>query len=384
MLTLAVNLYSVRLAIKEIQEQPEPAVSSSETTSPLANDLYNKLNNHLMAITGTAELTLRDNSSNAAVRDVCHEIIRQSEQAANLLQRNLPEQGTISSGTDNRITQFESIQTQLENILTRQHISDRLFMYGGSPREIMIKQSGENQPVIKVFAFEALIDEALNRFCSLADDDDVITITAYSKQQEVYVDISRHHKNFPPVDAVAGFGQFYPVGEVLTHRPADRFLEHIKDQPYYYAYDRLASRPTYISFRFPLLTTIPATNNPSKAFKILAIDDQPVILDLLTAMCQTSGYSVVTASSGEEGLKKAREEHFNLILTDLAMPGLSGLEVAREIKKSYPELPIVLITGWGVTIDKSQLESCGITTVLYKPFKIEQLSEIIEHIRQPQ
>jgi CheY-like chemotaxis protein len=95
-------------------------------------------------------------------------------------------------------------------------------------------------------------------------------------------------------------------------------------------------------------------------------------------MCQSMGYEVVTTRSGEEGVKMALATKFDVILTDLAMPGLSGLEVARQIRRTYPSLPIILVTGWERTLDSAQIAAAGITDVLYKPFRIEQLTEVVK------
>ena len=111
---------------------------------------------------------------------------------------------------------------------------------------------------------------------------------------------------------------------------------------------------------------------------MLAIDDEEVILDLISAMCQSMGYRVRTALSGREGIDLALEEKFDIVLTDLAMPDISGYEVARSIRKVYADIPIILVTGWEAKLDSGRLEPSGITRVLYKPFRIEQLTEIIE------
>jgi CheY-like chemotaxis protein len=115
-------------------------------------------------------------------------------------------------------------------------------------------------------------------------------------------------------------------------------------------------------------------------FAVLAIDDEAIILDLIVAMCQSLGFSVRTASSGEAGLQLARQHHFDLVLTDLAMPGLSGLEVARELHKAQPDLPVILVTGWQASLDQADLDRAGIEHVLSKPFRIEQLTDIVRSI----
>ena len=105
-----------------------------------------------------------------------------------------------------------------------------------------------------------------------------------------------------------------------------------------------------------------------------------MILDLIVAMCQSQGYQIQTASSGEEGLELATTGEFDVILTDLAMPGMSGLEVARRIRRLHPQTPIILVTGWEAGIEQAQLDQAGIHEVIYKPFRIEQLTDVMRSV----
>ncbi|RKX20922.1 MAG: hybrid sensor histidine kinase/response regulator, partial [Candidatus Zixiibacteriota bacterium] len=116
----------------------------------------------------------------------------------------------------------------------------------------------------------------------------------------------------------------------------------------------------------------------SKRIKVLAIDDQPIILELLTAMCRSLDYDIQTTQSGSEGVMYAENKKFDIIFTDLAMPGISGLEVSSRIRKFRPYTPIILLTGWEAKLDSEQLSKSGITNVLYKPFRIEQLTDMIK------
>jgi CheY-like chemotaxis protein len=113
---------------------------------------------------------------------------------------------------------------------------------------------------------------------------------------------------------------------------------------------------------------------------LLAIDDQSVILDLIAAMGQSLGYEVQTASTGEEGLKLAEAGRFDVILTDLALPGISGLEVARRISRVQPNVPIILVTGWATEMGAEERRRAGIREVLYKPFRIEQLTALVQSL----
>jgi len=135
-----------------------------------------------------------------------------------------------------------------------------------------------------------------------------------------------------------------------------------------------------LSFRFPPAGPASRPLSPTPAARLLAIDDQQVILDLISAMGQSLGYEVRTAASGEEGLRLAERETFDAVLTDLALPRLSGLEVARQISRLRPGVPIILVTGWATELRPEELAAAGITEVLYKPFRIDQLTSVVRSV----
>jgi CheY-like chemotaxis protein len=115
---------------------------------------------------------------------------------------------------------------------------------------------------------------------------------------------------------------------------------------------------------------------------ILAVDDQPVILDLLAAMCQSLGYRIFTARNGKEGLDLFKTFHPDIVISDLAMPVMSGWELSSRIKSISPETPIIIITGWGVSVDEDKMRQIGVDYLLHKPFRLEQLSDIISKVRK--
>lgn len=83
---------------------------------------------------------------------------------------------------------------------------------------------------------------------------------------------------------------------------------------------------------------------PEKAV-ILCVDDEQIPLSLRKCVLEKLGYSVLTANSGAEALEQIQKHHVDLVLTDMLMPGLSGTELAREIKQRMPDLPIILFSG---------------------------------------
>jgi CheY-like chemotaxis protein len=227
-----------------------------------------------------------------------------------------------------------------------------------------------------------LFESLLNRFAAVASDEDIISIATYLADGYLYLDISRHRKNFPPVESVAQFGDYLPTDQAFQHRPSDVFLKPVSQGTCFFAADKTGPTPAYLSFKFPIKGGGHAAQ-PARAgrqVRVLAIDDQAVILDLISAMCQSMGFYVQTAPSGLEGLKMAAGGKFDIILTDLAMPDITGLEVARQVRAHQPTVPIILVTGWEAGLDQSEVEAAGITEVLLKPFRIEQLTDIIRSL----
>ena len=385
LITLATGLYSARLTVRELLRRGEGVAASGALLPDNLNEVINRLNNYLSAVVGNAELASTGADVTERMKAHFTSIITEAERAADFLRHSLGQMKPDTGRHVGRQTDSGNINEVLNSILRTSHVSENLYMIGGKPREINVSLTPVASVELADEAIHNLADEALSRFASLAQDEDIVTISTYKRGRHVYLDISRHQKNFPSVEPVAGFGQYQPATEVLRYRPADTFLQHIADKSCSYSFDRFGRSPSYLSFKFPVKRdTYPVDTVSSPKAKVLAIDDQPVILDLISAMCRSLGYDPVAASSGEEGVKMASESSFDIVLTDLAMPGMSGLEVARRIRQLHPHTPIVLVTGWEVNISQAELEASGITEVLYKPFRIEQLTEIIQSAISPQ
>jgi signal transduction histidine kinase/ActR/RegA family two-component response regulator len=115
----------------------------------------------------------------------------------------------------------------------------------------------------------------------------------------------------------------------------------------------------------------------SRQARILVIDDEDSVRDVLSRMLKTKGHQVVVASNGEEGIERFRSESFDLVLTDLGMPKLSGWDVGKTIKGINPKVPIAMITGWGVELDREKLSESGIDLIVCKPFNFDQVIHLV-------
>lgn len=106
--------------------------------------------------------------------------------------------------------------------------------------------------------------------------------------------------------------------------------------------------------------------------KILVVDDQPLLLDTLRRVLGTVGFEVQTADDGESALRLAREERPDLILLDVVLPTISGLEVCRILRKDS-SVPILMLTAMDKEVDKVVGLELGADDYLTKPFSVREL-----------
>lgn len=107
--------------------------------------------------------------------------------------------------------------------------------------------------------------------------------------------------------------------------------------------------------------------------RLLIVDDDNQIRELLVFDIAQSGYIVDSASDGQEGLKKALENNYDLILLDVMMPKMNGYEVCKNIRIAKPNVPVLMLTAKGTIEDKTQGFDCGADDYLIKPFEIQEV-----------
>ena len=111
------------------------------------------------------------------------------------------------------------------------------------------------------------------------------------------------------------------------------------------------------------------------AQRILLIDDQPDVRESVSDMLTALGHHVSVAADGATGLELIAQGSFTLILTDLGMPRMDGLEVAKRVKEIQPAVPVVLMTGWGANYQNAPPEAVNV--VLSKPTTLQELDEAL-------
>lgn len=116
---------------------------------------------------------------------------------------------------------------------------------------------------------------------------------------------------------------------------------------------------------------------------ILVVDDDPYLLDLMIETLNTIGYAATGASGGKQALGLLAKRPFHLVITDIKMPEMNGLEFAEAVKREYPEIPVIFISGAFTPTILQKIEG---QSFLAKPFRINQIEHLIEEViaRMPQ
>jgi CheY-like chemotaxis protein len=112
--------------------------------------------------------------------------------------------------------------------------------------------------------------------------------------------------------------------------------------------------------------------------RVLVVEDEPMVGEVLLDLLRSAGHTPMWATEGHAalGLIEAAAPP-DIALVDLGLPGMSGVEVAGRIKAAHPGIPIVLVTGWTDRIDPQVLEQSGISQVVAKPFRAEEILRIV-------
>ena len=183
---------------------------------------------------------------------------------------------------------------------------------------------------------------------------------------------------FEPYFTTKGIGEGTGLGLALVHsiaRSSGGGIDVVSEP----------GKGTTIQVFFPLLQNTDQVESeqvmplPRGSERILLADDEPDIVAAVKIILEKLGYQVETYSNGQEALEAfwADPERFDLVFTDQTMPQLTGMELAQEIIKVRPHLPIVICTGFSEAITPEQIQSQGIVELLLKPLTPDKLADAV-------
>ena len=113
---------------------------------------------------------------------------------------------------------------------------------------------------------------------------------------------------------------------------------------------------------------------------ILVVDDEPDLRSTLSHALNRSGYSVVGAANGVDALEKFKSANFNLVISDVKMPEMSGMELLSSIKKMSPQTPVIMISAFGTVSNAVAAMQQGASDYILKPFSFEILEKTVTNV----
>jgi signal transduction histidine kinase/ActR/RegA family two-component response regulator len=126
----------------------------------------------------------------------------------------------------------------------------------------------------------------------------------------------------------------------------------------------------------------PTIDEQQLPMRLLVVDDEIFVRDLLRDILEGERCDVSIAESGSEALTLFRETDFDGVFTDVGMPGMSGWELAREIRQINKKIPIAVITGWGEAVGSHEQKEAGVDWVVAKPFTADRIAELVRDINR--
>ena len=118
--------------------------------------------------------------------------------------------------------------------------------------------------------------------------------------------------------------------------------------------------------------------------KILLVDDEPSILDLLGNFMTVLGYNYSTAKDGVLAVEKLKVENFNIVITDIQMPNMDGMQLLNHVAKHYPNIDVIVVTGYGQNYTFFDVIKAGAADYLTKPFTKYELEAKLKRVLREQ
>ncbi|MCG3150046.1 MAG: Sensor histidine kinase RcsC [Verrucomicrobiae bacterium] len=384
----------LQLDIREITERKrlEQQLRQSEKLSALGQltaGVAHELNNPLAVIMGYSQVLAKQTESNPKLKGDIIKILRESERAAKIV-RNLltfarPREPQMLTVDINRLIAniLEAYETEFENAMV--HVQTALAP--DLPRTVadphQIEQVLAN---LVINAIQAMGNSTAGRSLTVGTEvcERMIRVTISDTGPGIAPEVVS--KIFDPFYTTKSPGKGTGLGLSISHSIIHEHRGRIWVQ------SELGHGATFVIelpliartieeqlAENPVVPAAPVADPAAGSYRLLIVDDEPGIVEVLHAIFTGCGYMVDTANNGNEALEKIADHHYNLIISDLCMPGVDGEELYRKVKALDSELAAHIIFVTGDTVSnksRSFLEWTG-NRWFSKPFNIRELEEVV-------
>lgn len=379
-----------RKVLAEKRNQYENQIKHLEkvkAAGELASGAVHHLNNILSVILGKAQMIQSKLHGTSSERDM-ELLIKAAKDGASSIQRL---QRTMSQ---NKLA-IEQIPLSINDLI--QEIIE--IIVPRYKREAQLKgieyklelNLGNTSPIMgDSAALREVILNLINNALDAMPDGGKLSIQTTQKDEKVLIFISDTGVGIPENIQSKIFEPFYTTkgenGNGLGLSIAANLIKQHKGGIYV---DSIVSKGSIFMIELPVTRNkiSPGTNLINKSvdanYKVLLIDDEGIVRETFAELLEEKGLDVTIASNAQEALLKFRKYECDLIFTDLDMPGTNGLDLAKELKKINPNVPVFIISGWNY-FSHNKIEINGVIDgVIQKPFNMEKIMQEINRVKMP-
>lgn len=355
----------------------------------MASGITHDINNALMPIIGISEVLLHYTNRPLAPEEM-HTALQTINDAATRASNTIKQLAGSFLPPQNMAFQPVALNALVENVVEQ---TKPYWKIQAEARGAEIKVAMQTDTVPGIMANKADLSEALSQLVFNATDampkGGTITIATAHEQDHALIRITDtgagmdeevRRKCFEPFFSTkgpeaGGMGLTLALGIVRRHG-GDLVLE---SQP---------GKGTTITIRLPIKNpalTVGAVarataREPSKTLKVLAVDDESWTLNLLKMYIEKEGHQLITATNGREALDCLKDSSFDLVITDMAMPVMNGMELASKIKSQPNPPPIIMLTGFGDLMKAGNETPSAVDILVTKPATINDIRDAIASV----
>jgi len=369
-------------AYRELSETQEQLVSSERLRAlgEMAGGVAHDFNNILGSVLGQAQLLLRATQDPKLIKNL--KVIEQSALDGAEVVKRIQEFTRVHKTSNFELVNLNQI---VEDAIEQ---TRPMWKTQAESQGIHIEVYQELNPTDPVEGLASELREVFSNIILNSVDalpgGGLLSFTAWQDQEHVLVRVTDNGTGMPEDIRKRIFDPFFTTkgkkGTGLGLSVAYGIISRHKGE---IQVESVEGKGTSITLRLPRASPAsrPRSAVPAKRLeqklRILVVDDDENIRSILNDILTLDGHQVTEAESGQKAVEYFNSEKFDVVVTDLGMPGMSGWEVAKFVKEKEPTMPIVLISGWGGQIDSEKLKESKIDYMLSKPFNLEQIRSVL-------
>ena len=393
------HFVAIKLDVSErrLLENRLQQAQKMEAIGTLAGGIAHDFNNILAAMFGYAYLLQQDTEGNPTAQENIGEILKATSRAKDLVQQIL----TFSRQRDlkRQVIRLDTVVKEAMKFLRaslpadikiEMHLADDAPAVLADPTQIyqvminlatnalhaMEGRGGKLAVTLEAFSPTEKLLQAHPDLRPAAYTRLTITDTGHGMDAKTQARIFEPFFTTKPVGKGTGLGLAVVHGIIQSHEG----VINVESQP---------GEGTSFLLYFPAQTVAAAATDTKtrklhhgRGQRILLVDDEPALTGVFKQLLRRLNYEAIASNSAAEALGWFREKPtaFDLVITDLTMPEMNGLEIAREVRTLRPDMPVVLATGYTSTLNHQHLLDAGICELLEKPVSMTALADVLERV----